>query len=99
MSEILERELRPQYLAVVDESDRHKGGAGAESHFNVVVVTTEFAQADRVARHRRVHALFAREFQQGLHALTLTLLTPEEWAARGGAGLESPRCAGGSQAR
>ncbi|MCC6525497.1 MAG: BolA family transcriptional regulator [Polyangiaceae bacterium] len=98
MSSILERELAPAHLAVVDESARHAGGAGAQSHYNIVVVSAGFAGQGRLERHRRVHGLLADELATGLHALTLTLLTPDEWLARGARGLESPSCHGSSKA-
>jgi BolA protein len=42
--------------------------------------------------------LLAGELAAGLHALTLTLLTPDEFEARGGESLASPKCLGGSKA-
>ncbi|MEM1029766.1 MAG: BolA family protein [Myxococcota bacterium] len=89
--------LSPAHLDVVDESHRHSGGAGAESHYNVTVISSEFQQTLRVKRHRRVHELLADEFERGLHALTLTLLTPDEWRGRS-EGIASPGCRGGSKA-
>ena len=96
----IERELReglaPSLLAVVDESHRHSVPAGAESHFNVTVVSEHFADMGRIDRHRRVHELLKAELAAGLHALTLTLLTPEEHAQKGGS-IQSPACLGGSK--
>jgi BolA protein len=88
--------LNPVVLGVVDESHRHSVPAGSESHFNVLVVSDAFRDLPRVARHRRVHELLAQELAAGLHALTLTLLTPEEHAERGATA--SPACLGGSKA-
>jgi BolA family transcriptional regulator, general stress-responsive regulator len=86
--------LSVEHLEVVDESHRHS--RGAESHYNVTVVSPAFEGESRVARHRRVHGLLESELAAGLHALTLTLMTPSEWA-RGGRALESPGCRGGSK--
>ncbi len=93
----LSEALSPVHLDVVDESHRHSGGAGAESHYNVTVISDDFTETLRVKRHRRIHALLASEFEGGLHALTLTLLTPDEWSVREG-GIVSPKCRGGSKA-
>ena len=75
----------PAEIAVVDDSHRHAGHAGAapggETHYSVRVVSPAFAGLNRVARSRAVHEALAAEFQGGLHALALTLRTPEE--ARG----------------
>lgn len=75
----------PAEVEVVDDSHRHAGHAGAapggETHFNVRVVSPAFAGMNRVARSRAAHEALAVEFASGLHALALTLKTPEEIAA------------------
>ena len=86
--------LGPVGLDVADESHRHKGGV--ESHYTVTLVASVFEGLSRVDRHRRVQALLASEFAGGLHALTLTLRTPEEHETSGGAVIASPNCHGGS---
>lgn len=67
---------------VQDESARHAGHAGAsaqgETHYAVRVVADAFRGMSRVARERAVHQAVAAEFATGLHALSLTLRTPEE---------------------
>ena len=69
-------------LRVVDDSARHAGHAGAqpggETHYSVLVVAEAFRGMTRVARSRAVHAALAAEFSGGMHALALTLRTPEE---------------------
>lgn len=98
IEERLAGELTPVHLEVVDESHRHSVPAGAESHFNVTVVSADFDGMMRVDRHRRIHQLLKSELDGGLHALTLTLLTPVEFEAKGGASIVSPNCLGGSKA-
>jgi BolA protein len=72
----------PAEVQVVDDSHRHAGHAGAapggETHYSVRVVSPAFAGMTRVARSRAVHEALAAEFAGGLHALALTLKTPEE---------------------
>ena len=72
----------PAEVQVVDDSHRHAGHAGAapggETHYSVRVVSTAFAGLNRVARSRAVHEALAAEFAGGMHALALTLKTPEE---------------------
>jgi BolA protein len=69
-------------VTVVDDSHRHAGHAGArpggETHYSVRVVSPAFAGMNRVARSRAVHEALAAEFGTGLHALALTLRTPDE---------------------
>jgi BolA protein len=75
----------PLHLSVIDDSARHAGHAGAqpggETHYSVLLVSAAFRGQSRVARSRAVHAALADEFAGGLHALALTLRTPEEAAA------------------
>ncbi len=77
----------PAVLQVTDDSARHAGHAGArpggETHYTVLLVAEAFRGMSRVARSRAVHAALANEFASGLHALALTLRTPEEQAAAG----------------
>ncbi|MBN9560672.1 MAG: BolA family transcriptional regulator [Alphaproteobacteria bacterium] len=79
---ILADTFAPTLLRVVDDSARHAGHAGArpggETHYNVLVVSAAFRGKPRVARHRMVHEAVQAEFAAGLHALALTLRTPEE---------------------
>lgn len=86
MEEKLRAAFAPTRLAVVDESHRHAGHAGArpegETHFAVEIVSPVFAGQSRVARQRAVYAALAQELQTRVHALALTTLTPEEDAAR-----------------
>lgn len=84
----LRASFAPTMLQVTDDSARHAGHAGAapggETHYTVVMVAPAFQGKTRVARSREVHAALAREFAGGLHALALTLRTPEEHARSGG---------------
>ena len=64
---------------MVDESDLHKGHAGArpegETHFRVRIAARRFA-ASRVEAHRMVNAALADEFARGLHALAIEAKAP-----------------------
>jgi BolA protein len=80
----LREAFRPMHLEIVDDSARHAGHAGAspggETHFNVLIVSAAFVGQTRVARSRAVHSVLSAELAQGLHALALTLKTPDEFA-------------------
>ena len=90
--EILTGAFSPVVLTVQDDSVHHAGHSGApaggQSHYSVLVVSPAFTGMARVARSRAVHAVLAMEFgpaeQGGMHALALTLRTPEEHAAKPG---------------
>jgi BolA protein len=74
--------FEPLALDVSDESAKHAGHAGAspsgETHYNVRIVSQQFAGLSRVDRQRRVLAALDGEFRAGLHALSLKALTPSE---------------------
>jgi stress-induced morphogen len=83
----------PAELRVTDDSAHHAGHVGAQgsagqTHYSVLLVSNAFRGMSRVARSRAVHAALAGEFGAvetgGMHALALTLRTPEEHAASGG---------------
>ena len=72
----------PSTLEVVDDSAQHAGhsgaAAGGETHYSVRMVSARFTGLSRVARSRAVHEAVNDEFRGGLHALALTLRSPEE---------------------
>ena len=74
--------LDPILLDVVDESHLHAGHSGARegggTHYRVKVVSAQFEDQSRVARHRLVYGLLTAEFTDGLHALALVAKAPGE---------------------
>ncbi len=72
----------PLRLVIDDESHRHAGHGHTrpegETHFRVEIVAAGFAGQSRVARQRAVYATLAEELAGPVHALALTVLTPEE---------------------
>lgn len=85
ITEKLTRALTPSRLDVANDSHQHRGHAGdngtGETHFSVLVVSTAFAGKSRVARHRLVNDALADEFRDGVHALAIKALTPDEAAS------------------
>jgi BolA protein len=71
-------------LDVVDQSAAHAGHAGARQsgggHYQVLVVSAAFEGESQLARQRRVYAILAEEMKSAVHALTMTCLTPGEFA-------------------
>jgi stress-induced morphogen len=96
----IENKLRaafsPTVLDVQNESGSHNVPRGSETHFKAVVVSSAFEGLGRIERHRAVHAALADELAGGVHALTLTLRTPDEWASVTSVPA-SPPCLGGSK--
>ena len=96
--EELERALQPDHLEVVDESHMHNVPKGAQSHFNVFVVSDSFTGKRAVARHQAVYGALKKQMAGSIHALALKTLTPGEWSEEGGGAAQSPQCLGGSKA-
>jgi BolA protein len=78
----LAQALHPTSLTVIDDSARHAGHVGApgggQSHFQVEIVSAEFAGQSRLARQRRVYALLAEELKGPIHALSVIARAPGE---------------------
>jgi BolA protein len=77
---VLRAALAPESIDVVDDSHLHAGHAGAREgrHFSVSIVSARFCGLGRVARHRLVYDAVARWMPRGIHALALTVRTPDE---------------------
>lgn len=81
----LETAFAPVSLAVIDDSARHAGHAGARDgrgHFNVEVISAAFEGMGALARHRAVYAALADMMVTEIHALSIRASTPEEAADR-----------------
>jgi BolA family transcriptional regulator, general stress-responsive regulator len=78
----LEKAFSPTFLKVKDESALHAGHASARpegnSHFSVTIISPFFEGLNRIHRHQAIYDCLAQEFNEGLHALRLKTLTPEE---------------------
>lgn len=75
-SENIEQQLRAAFpQAVIDVSSEDN------VHFSAKVVDAGFDGLNRVARHRLVHNAIGPALGREIHALTLTLRTPDEQAA------------------
>jgi BolA protein len=74
--------LNPARLAVIDDSEKHRGHAGhdgsGESHFTVEVVAEAFTGQSRVARQRMVNAALSDLLRDKVHALAIKARAPQE---------------------
>lgn len=73
----LEVAFAPTRLAVVDESERHRGHAGyregGQSHFRITISAQGFKGQSRIARHRAVHEALGPDLIGRIHALALEI--------------------------
>ncbi|CAN0262994.1 bolA-like protein 1 [Lampetra fluviatilis] len=95
--EKLTRSLGPVHLDVINESGMHAVPRGSETHFKVVVVSTQFEGVPLLARHRLVNEALRDELAGGVHALSIQARTPQQWGSSGGRVDPSPPCLGGSK--
>ena len=77
----LREALAPEALGVTDDSEKHRGHAGAAAgrgHFSVRVVSTAFVGLRPLARHRRVYEALGTLMDTDIHALAIEALAPGE---------------------
>ncbi len=69
----------PSEVLVKDQSHLHAGHAGAKEgkgHFDVKVVSEEFAGQSRINRHRMVYDALGSFMQSDVHALRINAISP-----------------------
>lgn len=94
---LISQHLSNATFDVINESANHHVPPDSETHFKLVIISSEFEPLSKVARHRLINKLLADELNTGLHALSLSLHTPSEWEANGGIIPTSPACRDGYQ--
>jgi BolA protein len=72
----LQKQFKPSFLEVIDESAEHAGHSGASesgmnSHFRVRIASVQFEGLSRVQRHRLVYDSLQEFLDNGLHALAI----------------------------
>lgn len=74
--------LRPDSLAVINDSASHRGHMGddgsGESHFTLEIVAQAFAGQNRVARQRLVNHALSDLLVEKVHALAIKARAPGE---------------------
>ncbi|KAK3096993.1 hypothetical protein FSP39_005474, partial [Pinctada imbricata] len=92
----LEAALEPQHLEIINESFMHNVPKGSETHFKVVIVAEKFDGVPLIKRHRMVNETLKTELENGVHALSITAKTPQQWEDSGHKVGKSPPCRGGA---
>ena len=74
--------LAPTRLAVINDSEKHRGHAGydgsGESHFTVEIESPAFAGRSRLERQRAVNAALGELLRERIHALAIRATAPGE---------------------
>ncbi|KAF8941589.1 bola-like protein [Dissophora ornata] len=78
--------LQPTALEIINDSSKHahhsamRGVSSKETHFRVNVVSDAFTGKSTMQRHRLIYGALSKDFEAGLHALSLNTKTPTEVA-------------------
>ena len=67
---------------VIDVSESHKGHSGyikgEETHFEIIIISNDFENKNRLERHKLVNNCLKNEFKGSLHSVTYKLFTVSE---------------------
>ena len=67
---------------VSDVSESHKGHSGyvkgEETHFEIIIISNDFENKNRLQRHKMVNNCLKNEFEGFLHSITYKLMTVSE---------------------
>ncbi|MBI1954259.1 MAG: BolA family transcriptional regulator [Proteobacteria bacterium] len=82
ITKLLKSKFHPEKLLVQDQSSLHdshfKRDPGTVSHLKITIISDYFSGKSKVQRHRSIYELLETELKTSLHALSLTVLTPQE---------------------
>ena len=75
IEKILIENFKPEHLNIVDDSKSHSGhmeaSSDGETHYNIEIESDAFTGKNRIERERMIYKQLEKEFQTGLHALSL----------------------------
>lgn len=74
--------LQPARVEIYDESGEHVGHEGARAgggHYQLLIVSDEFAGKAALARHRMVYAAVGEMMRGQIHALAVQAYTVDEF--------------------
>lgn len=89
--------LNPQHIDVINESYMHAVPKGSETHFKVVVISSQFEGLSLIQRHRLVIDTLKTELNGVIHALSIEAKAPQQWESSNKKIHQSPPCLGGSK--
>ena len=97
IEETLAASFDVKHLEVLNESHMHSVPPNSETHFKVILVSSDFDGVRKVARHQQIYKVLEDAMKNGIHALALHLYNEEEWEAKTEGAPVSPNCMGGSK--
>ena len=93
----LARALDLDYIEVVNESRFHNVPKNSETHFKVILISSQFEGLRLIQRHRVVNKALTEELSGPVHALAIHTYTSEEWLSKNKKIPDSPACLGGKK--
>jgi BolA protein len=78
---LLERAFADARVAVIDDSARHAGHAGARDgagHYIVRIESQDFTGRSRLERHRLVYGALSDLLPREIHALNIEAVSPDD---------------------
>jgi BolA protein len=80
LSNLLSKALPDYKVIVVDESHKHAGHrdapASGESHYHIQLQGPKVVGTQRIEVHKKINAALSEQFQNGLHAVRVTIRDP-----------------------
>jgi BolA family transcriptional regulator, general stress-responsive regulator len=74
--------LSPTRIALIDDSEQHRGHGGynpaGESHFSLTIESPSFTGKSRVERQRLIYSALGNLMQERVHALSIRATAPGE---------------------
>jgi len=82
------------HLEVINENGQHNLTAGSESHFKVVVMSTDLRGKSLVEQHRMIYRLLGEALENQVHALALHTYTEQSRLEKNAGAPRSLPCRG-----
>jgi len=86
IQDILQNKFSPDYIKIVDDSERHLGHAGQKesggSHYTIILVSDSFEGKTLLERHRAVYDAVEMDRSESIHAFALKVYTSKEWSSK-----------------
>lgn len=74
IQDLLQAQLQPELLTVIDESEEHLGHAGeGKGHYTVIIKTPLFNGKTRLECHRRIYSVLQELMPAQIHALAIKI--------------------------
>ncbi len=83
IEEIIKQGINIELCKIDDVSESHRGHLGfvegETTHLNILIVSDDFKNLNKLSRQRILNELLSSEFKNGLHAVSYSLYTKEEF--------------------